>query len=75
MTFGDADFVGVPWELIVKKVSLGTGCKIVQGRERIRRRIAFIPARPYEAVSNNTWWEDVQAQGFCRRYWDHFRNP
>jgi hypothetical protein len=32
MTFGDADFVGVPWELIVKKVSLGTGCKIVQGR-------------------------------------------
>jgi|SRR5580700_8222231 hypothetical protein len=24
MTFGDADFVGVPWELIVKKVSLGT---------------------------------------------------
>ena len=25
MTFGDADFVGVPWELIVKKVSLGTG--------------------------------------------------
>jgi hypothetical protein len=55
MTFGDADFVGVPRELIVKKVSLGTGCKIVQGRERIWRRIAFIPARPYEAVSNNTW--------------------
>ena len=27
MTFGDADFVGVPWELIVKKVSLGTGAK------------------------------------------------